>query len=448
MGLEAGTTISALVSTNPVGATDPKSQGDDHIRLIKAVLKATFPNFTGVLTPSHTDINNVVTSHTFVSTDAGSATAPNVHLDRNSASPAVADFIGMLTFRGRDSLAAITDYARLVGQIADPVAATKTGNLLFQLSDAGTVVTRLTLNASGATLVGALTATNTILSGNIWGTVNTSGLELAGGNALNVGANLHLFGGAHASFPNEAFLDASRTRIRSQDGSVNYLDLGTTGLIIDTFIGSNDDQACFYAIAGTVFLRPNGRIDTTGQMTIASTGNVTVAGNVNATGSVTAASFSGSGASLTALSGTNITTGTVADARIASTLVRTSTTLTAGNGLTGGGTLAADRTFTLGTPSSIDNSTTNSVTATSHTHALGATFAEVYTGAVQDQTVFGVGHMILCNVSTGHVRNSAVSPRLSSDADDYTTGGALALLSGTWRSRGAASGIRMLQRTA
>ncbi|MGK9339868.1 hypothetical protein [Sinorhizobium meliloti] len=37
----------------------------------------------------------------------------------------------------------------------------------------------------------------------------------------------------------------------------------------------------------------------------------------------------------------------------------------AGNGLTGGGTLAADRTLTLGTPGDITNSTTNSVTSTS-----------------------------------------------------------------------------------
>lgn len=39
MGLEAATKISELVATNPTG-TDPKSQGDDHIRLIKSVLQA------------------------------------------------------------------------------------------------------------------------------------------------------------------------------------------------------------------------------------------------------------------------------------------------------------------------------------------------------------------------------------------------------------------------
>ena len=39
MGLEAGTTIDDLVATNPL-STDPRSEGDDHLRLIKAVLKA------------------------------------------------------------------------------------------------------------------------------------------------------------------------------------------------------------------------------------------------------------------------------------------------------------------------------------------------------------------------------------------------------------------------
>ena len=60
---------------------------------------------------------------------------------------------------------------------------------------------------------------------------------------------------------------------------------------------------------------------------------------------ITAALFSGSGASLTSLNGTNISSGTVADARIASTLVRTSTTLTAGEGISGGGDLSANRQF-------------------------------------------------------------------------------------------------------
>lgn len=49
-----------------------------------------------------------------------------------------------------------------------------------------------------------------------------------------------------------------------------------------------------------------------------------------------------------------------------------SVTVTAGNGLTGGGT-GNSMTITLGTPSTITQSTTNSVTTNSHTHALSFT---------------------------------------------------------------------------
>lgn len=58
MGLETFTHINALVATNPIGASDPKSQGDDHIRGIKIVLLADFPNIGGAVTLSHTQINS------------------------------------------------------------------------------------------------------------------------------------------------------------------------------------------------------------------------------------------------------------------------------------------------------------------------------------------------------------------------------------------------------
>lgn len=44
MALEAGTYLDDLVNTNPVGATDFYSAGDDHIRLIKKVLLNSFPS--------------------------------------------------------------------------------------------------------------------------------------------------------------------------------------------------------------------------------------------------------------------------------------------------------------------------------------------------------------------------------------------------------------------
>lgn len=58
MGLETGTYISDLVSANPLGS-DAKSTSDDHLRLIKSCVKATFPNVSGAVTPTHTELNYV-----------------------------------------------------------------------------------------------------------------------------------------------------------------------------------------------------------------------------------------------------------------------------------------------------------------------------------------------------------------------------------------------------
>jgi len=57
MALETVSNIQDLVITNPVGATDPKSEGDDHIRNIKKALKADLPNITGPITATQAEIN-------------------------------------------------------------------------------------------------------------------------------------------------------------------------------------------------------------------------------------------------------------------------------------------------------------------------------------------------------------------------------------------------------
>ena len=53
MALESASFISGLVSANPPG-TDAISQGDDHLRLIKTVLKASLPNADAALNGIHT----------------------------------------------------------------------------------------------------------------------------------------------------------------------------------------------------------------------------------------------------------------------------------------------------------------------------------------------------------------------------------------------------------
>ena len=56
MALESATYIDSLNVNNPV-ATDPLSQADEHIRLIKSTIKATWPNVTGAVTATQADLN-------------------------------------------------------------------------------------------------------------------------------------------------------------------------------------------------------------------------------------------------------------------------------------------------------------------------------------------------------------------------------------------------------
>lgn len=58
MTVESATYIDDLNSSYPA-TNDEKQEGDDHIRLIKAVLLATFPNIAGAVSPTHTELNYV-----------------------------------------------------------------------------------------------------------------------------------------------------------------------------------------------------------------------------------------------------------------------------------------------------------------------------------------------------------------------------------------------------
>lgn len=59
MPIESATYIPSLDVANPT-STDPTSQGDDHLRLLKSVLKNTLPNLAGQVTATHTDLNRAV----------------------------------------------------------------------------------------------------------------------------------------------------------------------------------------------------------------------------------------------------------------------------------------------------------------------------------------------------------------------------------------------------
>lgn len=155
MALETGTFISDLVSTNPA-SSDNISQGDDHIRLLKATIKATFPNVSGAVTPTHTDLNKLVSTGTptfgglaLESTDADAAAGPTLNLFRNSASPAANDVLGQIVFSGDDSGGNYANYAFIVGELVDPTNGSEDGALSFLTTRAGTVTPAMRIDNLG-----------------------------------------------------------------------------------------------------------------------------------------------------------------------------------------------------------------------------------------------------------------------------------------------------------
>ena len=94
MPLESVIHLDDLEVANPLG-TDPRSEGDDHIRNIKKALKTDFPNITGVVSASTAELNltsgitaGTVLASKFVLVDASKKVnewlVDNVTIDGNS----------------------------------------------------------------------------------------------------------------------------------------------------------------------------------------------------------------------------------------------------------------------------------------------------------------------------------------------------------------------------
>ena len=100
MALESGTYVKDLVSTNPPG-TDAISQGDDHIRLIKSVLKNSFPsNSNAPIVPDisgngdkYLQVNTGATATQWVTLDVDALTRRKGELQRPKFSYASASSI-------------------------------------------------------------------------------------------------------------------------------------------------------------------------------------------------------------------------------------------------------------------------------------------------------------------------------------------------------------------
>lgn len=134
MALEAATFINDLVTSNPTGA-DGKSQGDDHLRLLKSVLQGTFPL--------------AIAARKFRNDDATAADTLTWLLYRKSATPAVNDLLGSYAISGDSSTGVERVYARWQARIDDPVNATEDGAWLAKVMVAGAETQVGELTAAG-----------------------------------------------------------------------------------------------------------------------------------------------------------------------------------------------------------------------------------------------------------------------------------------------------------
>ncbi len=104
MALETASYISDLVSANPAGS-DTIAQADDHIRLTKGVLKATFPNLNAAVTSSPLQLNTYLVPQGAILMWSGSvASVPSGWCLCDGSSHSKADGSGSVTvpdLRGR-----------------------------------------------------------------------------------------------------------------------------------------------------------------------------------------------------------------------------------------------------------------------------------------------------------------------------------------------------------
>lgn len=97
----------------------------------------------------------------FESTDASATAAPDFVLFRNSASPAAADQIANMVFRGKNSAGADQSYARILSTIISPTSGAAVGDLRFGVQTTSGFNDLLVLASAGLSLTGNFFLSNT-----------------------------------------------------------------------------------------------------------------------------------------------------------------------------------------------------------------------------------------------------------------------------------------------
>lgn len=163
------------------------------------------------------------------------------------------------------------------------------------------------------------------------------------------------------------FLGLSDTPSGYTTGNAIYTANGTPNAVIETTVVLTEAANTFNIAKGTASLdiAAGATLNIDTNLTV-NTASVTLNQNLASTASPTFNDLTISSPSAIYSLSHDSFADFVADEHVAHTGV----TITAGDGITGGGDISATRTLTLGTPTTLTPSTTNGVTASSHTHEV------------------------------------------------------------------------------
>ena len=268
MALESATYINDLNAANPA-ATDGLAQADDHFRLIKGAVKATFPNVTGAITATHGAIDAAAT---FAASITASAAEINV-LSGISASLTSTE-LSVLA-----GVTATTSQINATALIADPLVVGPLAEGSILVGNDLTVASPVTIGASGT----VLTSDGTTIS---WG---------VGTPALARGQILY----GHSDGTTQVLSAGTSGQVLSSDGTdVSWGDAysgpsqSAGGVGTYAFLASTSTSSSQSFVAGTIYdgsgLQYSGVNRSAGNALIHGTG-ATVSGKWRAMGTVSAA---------------------------------------------------------------------------------------------------------------------------------------------------------------